>query len=64
MIDLTSEFKGSDVKLKVTGSKLTRLDILLSKLDKLTEKLDMNKKITTIVYDNEEFVEKVIGTIL
>ena len=46
MIDLTNEFKGSDVRLKVTGSKLTRLDILLNRLDKLAKNLDMNQSIT------------------
>lgn len=63
MKDLTNEFNGSDVKLKVTGSKLTRLDLLLNKLDKMTAKLNMEQKISTIVYDDEEFVEKVTGTI-
>ena len=63
MIDLTNEFKCTDVRLKVTGSKLTRLDILLNRLDKLAKNLDMNQKISTVVYDDTEFVEKVIGTI-
>lgn len=63
MIDLTNEFRGTDVRLKVTGSKLTRLDILLNRLDKLAKNLDMEQKISTVVYDDTEFVEKVIGTI-
>ena len=62
MIDLTDNFKGSDTRLKVRGSKLTRLDLLLNKLEFLKSILNENKKVITVVYDKGEFVEKVSGT--
>lgn len=61
MIDKTKEIAETNVGLKPVGSKLTRLDLLLNKLRVIEENLNLNKKIVTIVYDKDEFVEKVTG---
>lgn len=63
MKDLTNEFKGSDTRLKITGSKLTRIDLLFNKLEIVKGNLDLNKKIVTTVYDKDEYVERVKGSI-
>ena len=61
------DFEGTDIRLKVTGSKLTRIDLLLNKLENIKPHLNLNKKIKTVVYDQtcnpEEFVEEVNGGI-
>lgn len=62
MVDLTEEIKGSDVRLKVKGAKLTRLDMVMDKAERLKEKLDSSKPILTVVYENGELVERVKGS--
>ena len=59
------EIEGSDVKLKVKGAKLTRIDLFLNKLEIVIKNLNQHKEIYGYVYDNteneNEFVEKVKG---
>lgn len=63
MIDVTQNFNSSDTKLKVKGSKLTRFDLLLNRLEIFKCALNKEKKVITQVYDKSEFVEKVSGTL-
>lgn len=59
------EFEGSDVRLKVKGSKLTRVDLFLNKLEVVLQHTDNQKDLYGYVYDDtgekREFVEKVKG---
>lgn len=64
MRDLMDEIsKGTDTRLKAQGAKLTRLDLLTGQLNRAVSALDTNRKLMTIVYDGDELVEKVVGTI-
>ena len=44
VVDLTDSIKGTDIRQKVTGSKITRLDMLYTKLERLRSQLDPNRK--------------------
>lgn len=65
MQNVTDLITGSDTHLKTAGSKITRFDLLINKLNLMAENLNLNKKILTVVYDKTdgaaEFVEKVSG---
>jgi len=63
MNDVTYKLEGSNVGLKASGSKLTRLDLLKNQLENIKERLNLEKEIKTIVYENEELVESVKGSI-
>ena len=62
MQDITNTITGSDTRLKVTGAKLTRLNMLLNKLKNMKNDMDNKKKLIIEVYEKDEFVERVAGT--
>lgn len=62
MIDLTDTITGSDIHMKMSGSKITRLSMLLNKLNVMKKKLDEKKPIITEVWENGDFVERTKGT--
>ena len=64
MRDLIEELNiGTDTRLKAKGAKLTRLDLLNGQLERAVAALDENKKLVIVVYEGDELVEKVTGTI-
>lgn len=58
VVDLTDSIKGTDIRQKVTGSKITRLDMLYTKLERLRSQLDPNRKSRMTVWEGDEFVER------
>lgn len=62
MQDITNTITGSDTRLKITGAKLTRLNMLLNKLKNMKNDMDNKKKLIIEVYEKDEFVERVAGT--
>ena len=67
MKDLTKEITRSDTRVTSNSGKLTRVDLLLNKLNIMKRSLDLSQPVTTSVFDEttgtREFVERITGTI-